>query len=157
MPPLQELSSFILEASRASYASGDTDKQKKEKDSSTSITYVRGDWSFHDNYFGGEPYGGREVAFYKGKPYWMMVYYGMVTPDHTDVKEIYTFLQEALLRGNLMFPWRGPKLYKNGSLTYSFSKYGSIEQFTAIEVIKEHKSILYTANFAGGLVDRREE
>lgn len=32
----------------------------------------------NDNFFGGEPYGGREVVFYEEKPVWMMVYYGWV-------------------------------------------------------------------------------
>ncbi len=36
------------------------------------------EWAFHDNYFGGEPYGGRSVAFHQGKPVWIAVYYGWV-------------------------------------------------------------------------------
>lgn len=86
MPKLKEFSSFVLEASRTSYAYGDKTKDIKERDGSTTNLYVNGNWSFHDNYFGGEPYGGREVIFYKKKPYWIMVYFGTVSPKYDELK-----------------------------------------------------------------------
>jgi hypothetical protein len=65
MPPEKQIKEFLLEASHATYASGDPSIRKTMPDKSTTITYTHGDFSFHDNYFGGEPYGGREVIFYK--------------------------------------------------------------------------------------------
>ena len=62
-----ELKKFIFEASRASYASGDDSIKHKEADGSTTITYSSGEYRMHDNYFGGEPYGGREVVFLNNK------------------------------------------------------------------------------------------
>ena len=61
---LDKLKQFILEAKHNTFASGDSSLEKKEKDNSTSITYSKGEWEYNDNYFGGEPYGGREVVFY---------------------------------------------------------------------------------------------
>lgn len=37
------------------------------KDNSRTIEYENGDWRYHDKYFGGEPYGGREIVHYRGK------------------------------------------------------------------------------------------
>ena len=73
-----KLRKFLIKANKMGYAAGDTVEITKEKDGSKTIAYKDGDWMFRDNYFGGEPYGGREVIFYKDKPIWMMVYYGWV-------------------------------------------------------------------------------
>lgn len=63
-----EIKNFIFEDSRATYASGDESIKQKEPDGSTTITFKSGEYGFHDNYFGGEPYGGREVVFLNDKP-----------------------------------------------------------------------------------------
>ncbi len=54
----QELIKFISEANKAEYASGNESSLINESDNSKTIIYERGDFKFHDNYFGGEPYGG---------------------------------------------------------------------------------------------------
>lgn len=56
------LKNFILEASRATYASGDKSLQEKQNGGSTTIRFEKGSYKYYDNYFGGEPYGGREVV-----------------------------------------------------------------------------------------------
>ena len=55
---MDELKQFIHNASKNTYASGNENIKKKEKDNSTTIVYEKGDYKYHDNYFGGEPYGG---------------------------------------------------------------------------------------------------
>ena len=74
------LKTFLIKAKKEGYASGET-TTTKEADGSYSTRYESGDFKFHDNWFGGEPFGGREVVFYKGKPYWMMIYYGVDLTD----------------------------------------------------------------------------
>ena len=74
----EELFSFILESNKAGYAEGDLKKWIKEIDGSTTIIFERGVWKSHDNFFGGEPYGGRMVIFYKNQPFWIILYYGWV-------------------------------------------------------------------------------
>ena len=70
---LKKLKEFILEASQNTYVSENPDIKVKQEDNSTTIAYEKNDWKYHDNYFGGEPYGGREFVFFKGNPLWMMV------------------------------------------------------------------------------------
>jgi hypothetical protein len=69
---------FLRDAHQHGYAAGRAARQRREADHSTTITYEAEEWAFHDNYFGGEPYGGRWVAFHQGKPVWIAVYYGWV-------------------------------------------------------------------------------
>ena len=50
---------FLMDASRRGYAAGGSAVKVREADHSTTIVLEHGEWRFHDNYFGGEPYGGR--------------------------------------------------------------------------------------------------
>ena len=54
------------------------------------------EWHYHDNFFGGEPYGGREVIFCHDQPVWMMVYYGEVSDKSLDKKIVYATSVEAI-------------------------------------------------------------
>jgi hypothetical protein len=101
---------FLIKAHKAGYAAGDAANKRKEEDSSETIVYHDGDWDFKDNYFGGEPYGGREVVSYKGKVVWVMVYYGSVVEGY-DPKLIHPFLQKALQEAPNIAPYRGPENY----------------------------------------------
>ena len=87
---IDEIRKFLVRANRNGYGN-ESVKPLGEKDGSHTITYSEPDWLFHDNYFGGEPYGGREVIHFKNVPVWMMVYYGLVL-DISIQNEIYTFL-----------------------------------------------------------------
>src|SRR5207245_10498296 len=84
---------FLLDASRRGYAAGGSVVKVKEADHSTTIVLEVGKWRFHDNYFGGEPYGGREVVFLEGRPVWMAVYYGWVEGASAGAERVYAFLQ----------------------------------------------------------------
>ena len=93
----EALRQFLLEANKAGYANASGSKSwVKEKDKSTTIEFQSGDFRMHDNFFGGEPYGGREVVFFQNAPVWMMVYYGWVDAAYENFKEVYPFLQKAL-------------------------------------------------------------
>jgi hypothetical protein len=94
-----------MNASRRGYAAGSSAVKRREADHSTTIVIEHGEWKFHDNYFGGEPYGGREVVFLGGQPVWMAVYYGQV--DDANVDLVYSFLQRS-------FPVRGPEAFTEG-------------------------------------------
>ena len=150
---IEELKSFILEASRATYASGDESIKEKQADGSTTIRYENGPYRFHDNYFGGEPYGGREVVFLKDKPIWMMVYYGLVHGG-SKAKEFYPFLMASLSHATLEMPFRGPETYVKDSLSYENKLDGTAGQFSGIEKIYQDNRCVYEASYIGGLVDR---
>ena len=147
------LKNFILEASRTTYASGDESIKQKQSDGSTTIEFKKGSFAYHDNYFGGEPYGGREVIFLDGKPIWMMVYYGRVHSD-TQSKEVYPFLIESLSNSTMDMPYRGPGSFEHGIWKYENNLIGEVDTFSGTEKIFKDDICVYEASYLGGLVDR---
>ncbi len=148
-----ELKNFIFEASRATYASGDESLKHKEGDGSTTIVYEKGGYKMHDNYFGGEPYCGREVIFLENKAIWMMVYYGLVYEGvvHADV---YKFLMSALSNNTNEMPYRGPTLYEKDNWRYENSFVGDVSNLSGTEKIFKDNLCVYEASYLGGFVDR---
>lgn len=126
-------------------------------DGSTTIKHKKGNWSMNDNFFGGEPYGGREVVFFQEKPVWIMVYYGEVASKVEDVGNVYSLLQEALLNPDPKTPVRGPKVFEKNGMKYEAEWNGNILQFKGNERILQHNEEVYAAQFIGGLVDKRKE
>lgn len=122
-----------------------------EADSSRTIEFEDGDYRMHDNFFGGEPYGGRLVVFYKDKPLFMEVYYGQTSRP---ADEVYDFLREALQHPGDDNPFRGPAKYKKGTLTYKSSTKGDITNHTVKEYIYDGDDEIYWAVVIGGLVDQ---
>lgn len=150
---LNKLKQFIFDASRATYASGDEFIKENQPDKSTTIRYENGPYRFHDNYFGGEPYGGREVVFLDDKPVWMMVYYGLVHKD-VPAKVVYPFLMESLSKTTIEMPYRGPVMYENGEFKYENKLDGDIEKLSGTEKIYQNGVCIYEASYIGGLVDQ---
>ena len=68
----KKLCKFLVEAKKVTYATGDLANKAINSDKSTTLIFENGDWKYHDNYFGGEPYGGREVVFFKNQPIYIM-------------------------------------------------------------------------------------
>jgi len=153
----KQLCKFLVKAKKAGYANGDNAKKITEKNKSKTISYKNGDWKYSDNYFGGEPYGGEEIVFFKNQPVYMMVYYGSVIKEIKDFKKVYKFLQEVLSLIPEKNPFRGPKFYQNGDYAYRNWFYGSIDNFSGIEKIYLGKKKIYEAKYIGGLVDQRKE
>lgn len=147
-----QLRRFIYSASRATYASGDESIKVKQSDGSTTIEFAEGDFKFHDNYFGGEPYGGREVVFYQGKAVWMMVYYGFVHIEAGNA-EVYGFLMEALRNTTEEIPYRGPAVFEKADWRYENKIGGGVENFHGTEKIYRDGKCVYEASYIGGLVD----
>jgi hypothetical protein len=150
----EALRQFLVDSNKAGYAGGEEKKWIKEPDGSTTIPFEKGVWSSHDNFFGGEPYGGRTIVFHEGKPYWMMVYYGWVE-EGIESNPIYGILRNALMGMPEDYPYRGPKEYKEGEYTYTNTWEGEVDRFTGEERITRGEKIVYKANYLGGLVDQR--
>ena len=151
---LKILKEFILEASQNTYASENPDIKIKQEDNSTTIVYEKDDWKFHDNYFGGEPYGGREVVFFRGEPVWMMVYYGWII-ERNNPDDVYGILTKALRNSNIEMPYRGPKELVDGEFKYMNKPYGEVDTFFGEEKIYKGDALLYVAKYMGGLVDKK--
>lgn len=156
---LPELEAFLDEANKAGYAAGESREWVKEPDGSTTIAYESKDglWRYHDNFFGGEPYGGREVVFHENKALWLMVYYGEVLDKELDKNEVYTFLRQALSQAAPELPVRGPKelseVIKGEEWVYENSWKGDMTGFLGRETIKLNGREIYYANYSGGPVD----
>lgn len=150
----EALRQFLIDANQAGYAGGQEKQWVKEADGSTTIPFAKGVWKSHDNFFGGEPYGGRTVVFYQDKPVWLMVYYGWVV-EGVETNLIYQVLRNALQRMPPDYPFRGPKEYRDGELVYTNLWDGELSKFSGEEKISDGGRVLYKANYLGGLVDQR--
>lgn len=144
-----ELKQFLMRANMP-HAMG-TAETIKEADGSRTIEYTEGDYRMHDNFYGGEPYGGRLVIFYKEQPLFLEVYYGKTTRP---ADSIYDFLREALQRPDKDNPFRGPAEYKRGSLIYKSTTEGDVASHTVKEYIYDGDEEIYWAVVIGGLIDQ---
>lgn len=150
----EALRQFLIDSNNAGYAGGEEKKWIKEPDGSTTIPFEKGSWRSHDNFFGGEPYGGRTIVFYEGKPYWMMVYYGWVE-EGIETNPVYGVLRNALKQMPEDYPYRGPKEYREGEFIYTNSWNGEVDRFSGEERIAKGDKLIYKANYIGGLVDQK--
>lgn len=89
---VENLEQFLIIAKTRGYAAGESTTHE-EKDRSKSTRFNQGEYSFHDNWFGGEPFGGREVVWKEGKPHWIMIYYGS---DSGKAQNLIPFLLKCL-------------------------------------------------------------
>ncbi|MBI4087062.1 hypothetical protein HY416_03750 [Candidatus Kaiserbacteria bacterium] len=151
---IEALRQFLIDSNKAGYATGEAKEWIKEQDGSTTIPFVLGEWRSHDNFFGGEPYGGRVVVFYAEKPVWMMVYYGYVM-EGIAVDPVYKILRAALMQMPDEHPYRGPKEYRDGTYRYQNIWEGTLKDFSGKEKIFDGEALIYEADYRGGLVDRR--
>lgn len=150
---MNELKKF-LEKANMPHTLGTADT-KKEKNGSRTITFEDGDWSMEDNFFGGEPYGGQQVVFYKEKPHWLCVYYGRVHDTELSPDVVYDFLREALQYPEEGKPYRGPANYKKDNLEYRNKISGDADNLFGEEEILDKGKQIYWAKYMGGLVDQR--
>ena len=151
----KNLQQFLLASNKAGYAEGHEKKWIKEHDGSTTINFEKGSWRSHDNFFGGEPYGGRVIIFHDNKPYWMMIYYGWVA-EGIKTDPVYAILRNALMQMPKDAPFRGPREYEKNNYIYSNAWIGDVERYSGEEQITEDGELIYKTNYMGGLVDQRE-
>ena len=152
---IADLHAFLLASARGGYAAEFPDQDRDEPDGSHTVTFSQGDWRSHDNFFGGEPYGGRIVVSYVGKPVWIMVYYGHASESFADTKPIYEMLLTALKAVPEEMPLRGPAELVKGEWKYANLWTGTIKRFSGEEQIYVESKKVYEANYMGGLVDGR--
>jgi len=147
---------FLVKAKKSTYAAGSAASKIVEADRSTSLIFEEGSWRYHDNYFGGEPFGGREVVFLQNKPIYLMVYYGQVIETASDFEDVYRVLQRALSLIPEDRPFRGPESYKEGDFSYTNTSTGDIDSFFGTETISRAGREIYTARYVGGFIDQRK-
>lgn len=151
---IEDLRKFLVYCGKEGYAAIQDEDEIRESDQSTSITLKQGPWKFHDNYFGGEPFGGREVVSYEDKPVWMMVYYGRADDSIDDIGPVYQILKKALAQIPEEAPYRGPKEFTDDDWRYENNWEGNLDNFSGEETIYHQDQKVYCAKYVGGLVDK---
>lgn len=153
---LDELKTFIVKA-QAPHAFGTAKVAKGETDGAWTIVETDGNFKMVDKWFGGEPYGGQEVVYYKDKAVWIMVYYGRVYDTELDANDVYNFLRKSLQFPPEDKPYRGPGEYTEGNLIYKNTVTGEIDNYSGEEKIFEDGKEVYSATYYGGLVDQAKD
>jgi hypothetical protein len=181
------LRKFLIDSNKAGYAGSDDKKWVKESDGSTTINFKKGNFKSHDNFFGGEPYGGRTIVFFNSSKKFEQVkrvknfrrdtnpaneqnelcgdknkpiwimVYYGWIAEGIKPDDVYGILKSALKRMPKNFPFRGPEIYKDEKFIYRNRWRGELERFSGEEKITKEGKLLYKANYMGGLVDQRRE
>lgn len=157
MKNVDELKQFLIYSAQHGYGN-DNRVERKEADGSSTIEVASEDFQMSDNYFGGEPYGGRTVIGYEGRPTWIMVYYGGVVGNKLGlgIDVIYPYLKEQLLNPDTQIPVRGPLNNKKDKFEYKLSVKGDLEEFSGLEEIFYDGELVFKTFIAGGLVDQKK-
>jgi hypothetical protein len=147
---IEELTGFLADARQRGYAVVDDVPVRREADGSFSLSFERADWRYHDNFFGGNPFAGREVVHRAGRPVWCMVYYG-ASSTALDANDVFRWLREALRSGTGAL--RGPASHHGAGWIYESQTDGDLGRFAGTEQIRRSGELVYRADFAGGWVD----
>ena len=114
-------------------------------------------FTYEDEFYGGEPYCGNETIWENGKDIFRCVYWGKVVSG-INFSDIYSFLRKALAKGpNGELVHRGPNEYVEGDLKYTNSIEGDISEFRQTERIFMNDKEVYVAYFIGGRVNTQKE
>ncbi len=151
---ISQLKQFLLDTAADGYANAAA-PITRPTDGSHDLVLKRDNYTLHDNWFGGEPFGGREVVKDGGKTFWMMVYFGAIEDPDEKPADVYVGLREALAKPNKSLPVRGPQHHvASNGYEYGFEFQGSLERFQGNEWIKNARGIIvYRSEVSGGLVD----
>jgi len=149
---LNSIRDFLIFSSKNGYGNNEV-VSVKESDGSTTIEIANNDLIYSDNYFGGEPYGGRTIISYTGKPVWIMVYYGGIITGLISMTDLYPYLKKQLLNPEKDIPVRGPFNDKNGKFSYNLKIEGDLSDFSGLEEIYYEDKLVFKTRIAGGLVD----
>jgi hypothetical protein len=79
-----------------------------------------------------------------------MNYYGEVYEICDEPSLVYETLKLAMQRIDKLFPFRGPKAFSNGALSYSNRQTGNLYAFSGYEYISKKGTEIYSLNYHGG-------
>lgn len=145
----RELSSFLVAAKRATYASTGEAEERTLPDGAKELVYKAGLFRYRDRYFGFDPFLGQEIVFYDSKPVWGMNYCGRILSGRVDPEEVYKFLRVCLQEVKVSKPYRGPRSLTSDNWRYECSVEGNVEGFFGHEAILHKNRKVYELFFHG--------
>lgn len=142
-----ELEDFLVMAKKSTSGSEETEPVQLD-DGSKEYRFEAEDYVFRDRFFGGNPFIGQEVVYWKGDPIWSMNYYGKVTSRTPD--EVYKFLTKVLAAVEKKKPYRGPERFSEGLMEYRFMSRGNVNSFWGEEETVQNGIKVQWLRFHGG-------
>lgn len=136
-----------MKAKKATYA-GKGPEIISSRPKSHDLEYSEGNLRYMDTYLGMEKFAGEEALWENEVPFWAMNYCGRVMNPGFDGD----FLKEVLSNVPEESPYRGPKEYKRGNLTYQCTVDGDFEWFSGYEEIFCGEIKVYECQFHGGII-----
>ena len=150
----KELSNFLNEANKSTYANKDAPKVASSRLKSEDYHFEKNGLIFHDTYFGARDFIEEEVVYKDGEPVWAMNYCGFILKPETSTKEVYSILRPALMQEyDDILPVRGPKEYKEGESIYRNSVDGDLDRFSGNEEIISRGEKVYNCWYHGGSIE----
>lgn len=143
-----ELVGFLLRAAARTYAGHGPEAAAPGRPGAHELSYEEGEYRYLDGYLGGERFIGEETLYVRGTCVWGMNYCGRVTGEGFSGD----FLKAALLLRPREAPYRGPRLYRDGRLTYVNEPEGDFGWFAGREAIYRDEERVYECAYHGGWV-----
>ena len=154
---MKELSEFLIEAKKQTYANEQVEKQESSRKGSKDYEYQAKGMIYHDTFFGGTNFMGQEVVYKDDDtPFWGMNYYGNTLDNNLSEEAIDKALRPALMMVGEedILPVRGPKEFINGDYKYTFEVSGTLECFEGKEKISKGGHIIYELICIGGIIKK---
>ena len=151
---LDQLLTFIDQASKATYAGGGKPEQQPERPGFIEYVYQSGDFHYRDSYTGYIRSRGTELVRYQDKPVWTSLYGGGMISGHEQLaKECFDFLKSALSSTDKPAEHvRGPKKFHRGVWRYIYQQLGDKTEFDGHEEIYHGSSLVFFHRIIGGLI-----
>ena len=147
LPVADAVAEFLVRAKQATYA-GKGPEAASSRPGSHDLHYAEGNLFYLDTYVGSSSFAGEEALWDDGNPFWAMNYVGRVTGEGFSGD----FLKESLALATPELPYRGPRHYAAGELTYVMSVAGNFDWFNGFEEIFCMGRPVYECRFHGGRV-----
>jgi hypothetical protein len=149
---VQEMTDFILKAKQATYVGGG-DRLLPYRLGSHDLQYQKGDWTYHDCYFGESDFIGGEIVYHHGKVVWGLNYYGRILlPEKITSATAGKISQESLSEMYRLGRFLGGFKHTIGEFTYTDTNTGNALYFTGREWIDKDTEMVYALDYHGGLI-----
>ncbi len=151
---IETLSKFLRDANKATYANKDASKAPALRPESLDYHFEKDGFTYHDTYFGNRSFVGEEIVYEREKPVWGANYFGFILEDNTPGKDVYDFLQDALMRedGDIVAV-REPHRFSAAGKEYRFSVDGNLSNFSGTEEILLDGKVVYRCFVHGGMIN----